>query len=61
MTLEIPVAEFTPDPDKRIRAISVIVYDMQGGPFPTKAMREIELVAERVADQYGLAISISKE
>lgn len=48
-------------PDRK-RAVSIVVYDLQGGPFPEKAVRELERAAERVAEAYsGLAISITTE
>lgn len=58
---EIPREPFLSNPDKRVRAVSVVVYDLQGGPFPEKALRDLERAAEQVAEAYGLALSISKE
>lgn len=47
---------------ERKRAVSIVVYDLQGGPFPEKAVRELERAAERVAGTYsGLAITVSTE
>lgn len=49
----------TPD---RKRAVEIVVYDLQGGPFPEKAVAELELAAHRVAEKYGgLAITVVVE
>lgn len=41
------------------RAVQIIVYDLQGGPFPETAITKLVSVAEQVAEAHkGLAISI---
>lgn len=48
-------------PDRK-RAVSIVVYDLQGGPFPEKAVNELERAAEKVAGAYtGLAITVTHE
>lgn len=52
----------TPTTPERKRAVSIVVYDLQGGPFPEKAANELELAAHRVAEKYdGLAITVVQE
>lgn len=44
------------------RAIQIIVYDLQGGPFPEKAVNRLLREVEEVAQNYnGLAISVIQE
>lgn len=49
----------TPD---RKRAVYITIYDLQGGPFPEKAIQQIERDLEKVAQTYaGLAINVVEE
>ena len=51
----------TEAPDYR-RAVSITIYDLQGGPFPEKAFKEIETTLEDIAGRYdGLAITAVRE
>ena len=48
--------------ENRERIVTICVYDMQGGPFPEKAIEQIERDVEKVAQAYnGLAISVTRE
>lgn len=47
---------------ERKRAVSIVIYDMQGGPFPEKAISKLKLEVQNIAEQYdGLAITIVEE
>lgn len=44
------------------RAIQIIIYDLQGGPFPEKAVHQLMRDVEKVAEAYdGLAITVVEE
>lgn len=48
--------------ENRERAVHITIYDMQGGPFPEKAVEQLERDIEKIAQAYnGLAISITRE
>lgn len=51
----------TEQPDYK-RAVQIIIYDLQGGPFPEKAFAQLERDVQKVAEAYdGLAISVVRE
>lgn len=53
------VEEYNPDYK---RSVQVIIYDLQGGPFPENAFREIDAVASKLAEAYpSLAITVVRE
>lgn len=53
-----PITE-TPD---RVRAVEIVIYDLQGGPFPEKAAEQIERDVQKVAETYdGLAITVVRQ
>lgn len=55
MTKSVTVPEYN-------RAVNITIYDLQGGPFPEEAVKEIESTLERVANTYkGLAISVVRD
>ena len=44
------------------RAVQVIIYDLQGGPFPENAVLQIQRDVQKVAEAYpGLAITVVEE
>lgn len=48
--------------EDRQRGVQIIIYDMQGGPFPEKAAEQIERDVQKVAETYdGLAITVIRE
>jgi hypothetical protein len=47
---------------ERKRAVSIVIYDLQGGPFPERAVQQIKTFVENIAEAYdGLAITIVEE
>lgn len=51
-----------PETPERKRAVSIVVYDLQGGPFPEAAVQQLERDVEKVALAYdGLAITVVQE
>ena len=47
---------------ERKRAVSITIYDMQGGPIPEAAVSKIKTFIENVAEAYhGLAIVVVEE
>lgn len=50
------------EPPDYKRSVQIIVYDLQGGPFPEDAVNQLKRDVEKVAQAYnGLAISIVEE
>jgi len=50
------------NPEDRVRGVQIIVYDMQGGPFPQEALEQLERDVQKVAEAYpGLAITVVQE
>lgn len=50
------------NPVDRKRAVSITIYDLQGGPFPEKAIQQLERDVEKVAQAFdGLVISVTIE
>lgn len=48
--------------ENRDRAVQIIIYDLQGGPFPEAAFDQIERDIQKVAEKYdGLAITVVRE
>lgn len=48
--------------ENRERAVQIIIYDLQGGPFPEAAFDQIERDIQKVAETYnGLAITVVRE
>lgn len=55
-------SKFEESAENRDRAVQIIIYDLQGGPFPEAAFAQIERDVQKVAEKYdGLAITLVRE
>ena len=43
------------------RAAYITIYDLQGGPFPERALKMLEREVTKVAEAYNLAVTIVEE